>query len=134
MGNSRDRVAETETAGAVTHVQDDAPCPRLVQVGQHLALGVKPRRRPAEDVSAYVARAQFFAQELVVRAFLSEVAEVNHHPRRGLLGGRERAIDRNPFGAYVVRRLDADDYVLVFSRHARCLVGVHVVRILLVVS
>ena len=128
------RVAETETAATVPHVQDDAPCPRLVQVGQHLALRVKPRRRSAEDVGAYVARAQFFAQELVVGPLLFEVAKVDHHPCRGLLGSRERAIDRNPFGADVVRRFDADDHVLVFSRHARRLVGIHVVRILLVVD
>ena len=130
-----DRVAETETAATVPHVQDDALCPRLVQVGQHLAIRVKPRRRAAEDVGAYVAWAQFFAQEFGSRGrFLSEVAKVDHHPRLGLFGGCERAIDRNPFGADVVRRLDADDYVLVFPRHARRLVGIHVVRILLVVD
>ena len=134
LGDGWDRVAKTETAATVSHIQDDASCPRLVQIGQHLALGVKPRRRTAEDVGAYVAWAQFFAQELVVGPFLSEVAKVDHHPRRGFFGGRERAIDRNPFGAFVVRRLDAYYYVLVFPRHARCLVGIHVVRILLVVD
>ena len=134
LGDGWDRVAETETAATVPHVQDDAFLPRLVQIGQHLALRVKPRRRAAENVGAYVAWAQFFAQELVVGPLLSEVAKVDHHPRRGLFGSRERAIDRNPFGADVVRRLDAYYHVLVFSRHARRLVGVHVVRILLVVD
>ena len=63
--------------------------------------------------------------------FGAEIAKIHHHRHVAELAGFDCAIDRIPFGAAIVRGLDADDLVAMLAHAHRRERRVHVAQILL---
>ena len=130
----RHRLPPQEAAAAVADVEEHAALAGGDDVGLDLALLVDDRIAPAHvavHVRQDVARPQVLVEEIVERQRREVAAEVDHHRHLGVGAGLDRAIDRVPVAAVVVRHLDADDHARVLADAHRRQLGVHVVRILL---
>ena len=74
---------------------------------------------------------ELLRHQLGQRAFGLVRAEVDHHRHVRERAGFDRALDRRPLGAGVVRRLDADDQPWMPARHVRGRLRLHVREVLL---
>ena len=129
-GGHRD--APGEAAAAVSHVEDDAALAAFDHSRIDFAVVVEFVAQAGIAVRVDVAGTQFLGQQVGQRALRMIVPEIHHHGNLGQVSGLHGVLHRSPFRTRIVRRLDADDEVLVAQRHLGRGCGFHVFQIVLV--